>query len=70
MAVLATRRFHPVATFHGIREPVPGPRWRALFAATWPGYRSWYLGEGEFARPSLPVAQHMLNRHMPELMPT
>jgi predicted choloylglycine hydrolase len=59
-----------VATFHGIREPVPGPRWRALFDATWAGYRAWYLSEGEFVRPSLPVARHMLAQHMPELVPT
>ena len=57
-------------TFYGIREPQPGPRWRALFDATWAGYRSWYLREGDRARPTLRVSRQMLNRHMPELVPT
>jgi predicted choloylglycine hydrolase len=57
-------------TFYGIREPTPGRRWRQLFDATWSGYRAWYLGDGESARPSLDVAGGMLERHMPELMPT
>jgi predicted choloylglycine hydrolase len=58
------------ATFYGIREHRPGPRWRALFDATWAGYRRWYLSEGEAARPSLDAARRMLGRHMPELVPT
>jgi predicted choloylglycine hydrolase len=57
-------------TFYGIREAKPGSRWRTLFDATWPGYRSWYLSEGQAARPSLRTARHMLGRHMPELVPT
>jgi predicted choloylglycine hydrolase len=57
-------------TFYGIREPVPGPRWRQLFDATWAGYRDWYFSEGESARPSLESAHRMLRRHMPELTET
>jgi predicted choloylglycine hydrolase len=57
-------------TFYGIRELVPGPRWRQLFDATWPGYRNWYFSEGESTRPSLDVASRMLTRHMPELTGT
>jgi predicted choloylglycine hydrolase len=34
------------------------------------GYRSWYLGEGDDARPSLALAHRQLARHMPELVPT
>ena len=56
--------------FYGIREAVPGPRWRQLFRATWPSYRAWYLREGEHARPGLARARRMLERHMPELVPT
>jgi predicted choloylglycine hydrolase len=56
--------------FHGIHEPVPGVRWQQLFNATWAGYRSWYLSEGDEARPSLAAAGHMLTRYMPELVPT
>lgn len=57
-------------SFYGIREPVPGARWQRLFNATWAGYRSWYLSEGDAARPSLDTASRMLQRHMPELVPT
>jgi len=57
-------------TFYGIRELIPGPRWRQLFDATWPGYRTWYLSEGESSRPSVELAYRMLKRHMPELADT
>ena len=57
-------------TFYGIRELIPGPRWRQLFDATWTGYRTWYLSEGESRRPSVELARRMLNRHMPELTDT
>ena len=57
-------------TFWGIREPVPGPRWRQLLDATWSGYRGWYVGHGAGARPTLATAADMLDRHMPELVPT
>jgi predicted choloylglycine hydrolase len=59
----------PVTVF-GITEASPGPRWRALFDATWPGYRAWYLRDGEQARPELLTATRMLASHMPELVPT
>ena len=57
-------------TVYGINEAIPGARWQALFAATWPAYRKWYLQRDVRARPSLAVAQDMLGTHMPELMPT
>jgi predicted choloylglycine hydrolase len=57
-------------TFYGIRELVPGPRWRQLFDATWAGYRNWYLSEGESTRPSVELAYRMLKRYMPELTDT
>ncbi len=57
-------------TVHGMSEPTPGPRWRALFDATWPAYRAWYLAEGDAARPSRDAAVGALRRHMPELIPT
>jgi predicted choloylglycine hydrolase len=67
-AVEHTRRI-PV-TVYGINEPTPGWRWKALFDATWPAYRAWYLSQGEAARPDLATATGQLERHMPELMPT
>jgi len=45
-------------TLHAYREAEPGPRWRALYDATWPAYRSWYTREGLAARPSLRVCRH------------
>jgi predicted choloylglycine hydrolase len=55
---------------YGINEAAPGPRWKALFDATWPGYRAWYLQDGEERRPELATARAMLMRHMPELVST
>jgi predicted choloylglycine hydrolase len=55
---------------HAFREDVPGPRWRALYDATWPQYRSWYLGPGTGRRPSAAKAEAALLRYMPELHPT
>src|SRR6476619_2341279 len=57
-------------TVFGINEPTPGPRWQSLFAATWPAYRRWYLQRDVRARPTLQLAQDMLAKHMPELVPT
>ncbi len=67
-AAAASRQI-PV-TVYAINEPTPGPRWQALFAATWPAYRAWYLREGDGARPDLPTCTAMLAKHMPELLPT
>ena len=55
---------------HAFREEQPGPRWRALYRATWPGYRSWYLRPGTGRRPTVAEAEAALLRHMPELHPT
>ena len=57
-------------TLHSINEPLPGPRWKALFDNTWPAYRAWYLEDGDDARPDLSTATEMLALHMPELVPT
>jgi predicted choloylglycine hydrolase len=70
MTTIVNHKAAPAATFYGIRELLPGPRWKALFDALWPGYLSWYLGEGDDARPSLAFARGQLARHMPELVPT
>jgi predicted choloylglycine hydrolase len=59
-----------VLTFYGIREAVPGQRWRSLFNATWQAYRAWYQSDDGAARPSLRTARDMLGRHMPELVST
>jgi predicted choloylglycine hydrolase len=62
---------HPDSlTFHHIREFVPGERWQLLFQALWPGYRAWYLQDGDAARPDLTRARKALRQYMPELVPT
>jgi predicted choloylglycine hydrolase len=66
-AVIDRGRF---MTVHAYREAEPGPRWRALYDATWPAYRSWYTREGLAARPSLQQCRRALTRYMPELVPT
>jgi predicted choloylglycine hydrolase len=57
-------------TLHGFTEATPGPRWQALFAATWPAYRAWYRQDGEAARPDLATCRARLERHLPELVGT
>ncbi len=41
-----------------------------IFAASWPAYRSWFLREGEGARPSYATGAFQLRRCMPELVDT
>jgi predicted choloylglycine hydrolase len=69
VASSATLREFPI-TMYGIKEARPDARWKALFDATWPGYRKWYETPDGTARPSLREAQAMLARHMPELVQT
>ncbi len=75
-AVQRAPLFEPVVTtgrmmtVHAYREAVPGPRWRALYDATWPAYRRWYAKDGLAARPSLDECRRALSRHLPELIPT
>jgi predicted choloylglycine hydrolase len=57
-------------TFDAVCEPQPGLRWQRRFGELWPGYRAWFLRDGDAARPSYPVARGMLGAHMPELVPT
>jgi len=56
-------------TFRAVQELEPGPKWQAVFEEKWPHYRSWFLREGEAARPSYATSVRMLRAHMPELMP-
>ena len=55
---------------NAFHEDRPGPRWRLLYDATWPAYRSWYLRPGTGRRPAVSEAEEALLRHMPELHPT
>jgi predicted choloylglycine hydrolase len=53
-----------------VHEPRPGPAWRERFEAMWPAYRSWYLKDGDAARPDYRTCRRALEAHMPELVPT
>jgi predicted choloylglycine hydrolase len=57
-------------TFAARSEPQPGEAWQASYGAMWPAYRSWYLKEGEDARPDLATCRAMLGHWMPELVAT
>lgn len=56
-------------TFRTIEELDPGAKWAALFGRLWPGYRAWFLKEGDDARPGYLTCVDALRRHMPELLP-
>jgi predicted choloylglycine hydrolase len=55
--------------FRSVEELELGPKWQAVFEERWPQYRSWFLREGEAARPSYATSVRMLRAHMPELLP-
>ncbi|MFC5995875.1 C45 family autoproteolytic acyltransferase/hydrolase [Pseudonocardia hispaniensis] len=53
-----------------VTEAEPATRWQRRFAATWPGYRRWYLRPDRTPRPDRATAERMVLRHMPELAAT
>jgi predicted choloylglycine hydrolase len=56
-------------TFRALEELELGPAWQAVFEEKWPHYKTWFLREGEAARPSYATSVRMLRAHMPELVP-
>ena len=56
-------------TFRALQELELGSAWRAVFEEKWPHYKTWFLREGEAARPSYATSVRMLRAHMPELVP-
>jgi predicted choloylglycine hydrolase len=56
-------------TFRSLEELEAGPVWAGVFEERWPHYRTWFLQEGEEARPSYATSVRMLGMHMPELLP-
>src|SRR6476659_7407739 len=56
-------------TFRALEELEFGPAWQAVFEEKWPHYKTWFLREGEAARPSYATSVRMLRAHMPELVP-
>jgi predicted choloylglycine hydrolase len=61
---------HHELAFRAVEEPEPGESWREAFATMWPAYRTWYLKDGEAARPDLDTCRARLDTWMPELGPT
>ncbi len=55
--------------WRALTEETPGPKWAGLFAEYWPDYRTWWLREGENARPTYAEGLRALRQHMPELLP-
>lgn len=53
-----------------LEELRPGAAWRERFEAMWETYRTWYLQEGDGARPGYATCRRALADHMPELVPT
>ena len=56
-------------TFRALEELQLGPVWQDVFEERWPHYKTWFLREGEAARPSYATSVRMLRAHMPELVP-
>jgi predicted choloylglycine hydrolase len=56
-------------TFRALEELELGRAWQAVFEEKWPHYKTWFLREGEAARPSYATSVRMLRAHMPELVP-
>ncbi len=56
-------------SFRALQELDLGAKWQAVFEEKWPHYKTWFLREGEAARPSYATSVRMLRAHMPELMP-
>ena len=55
--------------WRALSEDLPGPKWAGLFAEYWPAYRTWWLREGEHARPTYAECRRALSQHMPEIVP-
>jgi predicted choloylglycine hydrolase len=47
----------------------PGEAWGRRFQRHWPGYRRWWLSQGEAPRPTYLECRNAIVEHMPELAP-
>ncbi len=56
--------------FRSIDETVPGQKWAELFFGLWPDYHSWFMSQGDAARPPYGECIKQLRQHMPELETT
>jgi predicted choloylglycine hydrolase len=53
-----------------IHEDAPDRKWQALFDQHWPAYKTWFLSEGQRARPGYVTSSKRLRTFMPELQST
>ncbi len=56
-------------TFRAVQEDGVATRLAPLFDEFWPGYRAWFLRQGDQARPTYADSRRMLKQYMPELVP-
>lgn len=56
--------------FEAVAETEPDGKWLGLFERHWAQYKTWFLSEGDAARPSFLRSRSMLRTHMPELVAT
>ena len=59
----------PGVTFRTVEEARPGPKLAAIYAQRAAAYATWYLQDGDLARPSAAQGVEALRTHMPELVP-
>ncbi len=52
-----------------LAETELGALWTHFFEERWPHYRTWFLSEGEAARPSYLACRRALRTHMPGFVP-
>ncbi len=50
-----------------VHEDQPGDKWLAFYKQVIPGYRKWFLNEGEFGRPNYQACHNAIKKYMPEL---
>jgi predicted choloylglycine hydrolase len=57
--------------FDAVSEPsVAGAKWKHLFDAYWPGYKTWFLSQNTALTPDLITSQEALKKYMPKMWPT
>jgi len=55
--------------FQALTEEHPSEAWQATFVRGWPGYKDWFLQQGDAARPTYLECRHAMREHLPELEP-
>ena len=57
-------------TFDAVSEAIPGPKWAARWARSWPAYEAWFVANGGDSGPSRADCEAALQDYMPELVDT